>query len=375
MQQEIFKAQEVVQSIDEQRARAEQNVFKYRGMVRKFRDEKIIYMAMQEGKRVGYAEGMEAGTTGFTNHIRTNWDGRELSDDEDLTDTEELYISRQERRRQETDRPPSVASEMSNQTHQSAVPMPHPPSRPPSRPQSAPRPASPNPRPIPPQSSGPIHPTIIHNSVLSPSQSHVDIPPEGYIPQLEDGKILMPPPHGLSRTPLTPEPPMSPPMLPPLSQFPPPETPGPRARSDSGRSIKSYRSHRSNKPRKSHRVPSPTESNDSSIAGHPLMQGPSSAGAYSPMSVIPEARSNEQSPEDRATPRAPPSSFWVRSILYDCCFMLTLSRVHQRKKITEPHRRNLSDKCRWNVTSMRSCLLLPQLPLLPLLRLSLGLLR
>jgi len=310
-------------------------VLKYRGLVHKLRDEKIIYIAMQEGKRTGYAEGVAAGTTTFTRagHTHTvpvtDWELRErneeVSDDESVTDTEETY------RNDVPNRAPSVTSERTTRSRQ-ADPAP-PPSRPPSaRPVPPPRSPSPPPTRVRPPDAG-IHPTILHNIPRSPSHGPIDIPPEGWIPELEGGAIRLPPPHELSRPPPTPEQLMSP-TLPP--QRPPsiPQPPPPRPPSESARSVRSHKSHRSHKSRSSRRAPSPAESSGStSISEHPLTQP--SVHAYSPMSVIPEVRSNEQSPEDRAIPRPPPgSSPWVR-VLCLCVLTARHSNVYSNRISTK----------------------------------------
>lgn len=58
-----------------------------------------------------------------------------------------------------------------------------------------------------------VRPITVHSMQRSPAHSHVDIPPDGYIPESQaDGSIPLPPPHELSRMPPSPSQSPGPPL-------------------------------------------------------------------------------------------------------------------------------------------------------------------
>lgn len=174
-QREIYRAQDVVKIIDQQRQEAEKSAANARSSLRKMHDERTIQMAMEEGRQAGIIEGMHrareyhlqqqlatqppvstAGqwTEGETTSVRED-SGSESEDEETQPPSPVLTVTR------------SVArSDRSRQTMQTDR----------SR-QTAPR-------------------------QMHPSNS---IPPDNFIPSMgTDSVIHLPPPHELSMAPPTP---------------------------------------------------------------------------------------------------------------------------------------------------------------------------
>lgn len=60
-QKEIFRAQDILDQVDKRRVEAEESAMKAESIARKLKEEKAIWNAKQEGKLIGYREGLEKG--------------------------------------------------------------------------------------------------------------------------------------------------------------------------------------------------------------------------------------------------------------------------------------------------------------------------
>ena len=58
---EIFRAQEIVERIDRQRVEAEESAVRAREKSRKLAEARAIDLAMEEGRRIGFEEGLNQG--------------------------------------------------------------------------------------------------------------------------------------------------------------------------------------------------------------------------------------------------------------------------------------------------------------------------
>ncbi|KAI9428548.1 hypothetical protein H4582DRAFT_1830575, partial [Lactarius indigo] len=60
-QQEIFKAQDILDSLESQRHDAEASAAKARNVARKLKEETLVDLAREEGRRIGLQEGISRG--------------------------------------------------------------------------------------------------------------------------------------------------------------------------------------------------------------------------------------------------------------------------------------------------------------------------
>jgi hypothetical protein len=185
-QKEIFKAQEILDSLEAQRHDAEASAAKARNVARKLREDSLVDLAREEGRRLGLQEGLARGRRLVTEQTRSTPDRR---------DSRPVQIN------------PSQADEREDdvrsfpRTHSTPVLRP---SLDPigenmlNFPPSPPAVSAPNqevvsqPEPAP----GDIQPVSVRNT---PSPSHhpeTIIPQDGFIPRAEnDSSIRLPPPH------------------------------------------------------------------------------------------------------------------------------------------------------------------------------------
>ncbi|KAF8070372.1 hypothetical protein FPV67DRAFT_1016361 [Lyophyllum atratum] len=174
-QQEIFRAQDVLNDVDRQRHEAEREAARARTTARKLNQTMMVQAAIEEGRRIGLREGLERGRNlGLQEaQLTAEIDEEEYDDENDYFDDVKH-------------RPRSLF-------------------------------IGSNPIPIPPPEAVQPTPDNRPRSFRNPSPSvhhtHVSIPPDGYIPALDaDHFIRIPPPHELSRPPPTPERVSSPPL-------------------------------------------------------------------------------------------------------------------------------------------------------------------
>ena len=216
-QEEIRRAQKLIDSLEAQRMDAEEAAAKARSTARKLKEEKIIMQAREEGRRQGIEEGMAQG------RVMGYEEGRAAGYEHGRAAAEREFTS-------------APVTEMDYETPRAREYAPPHVSRPSTSEDSLPPPVMPdfaqpmdNPEPIPPLVTTPVRiPTpsetipveqpvpepaairsiSIRNSMFSPTHAAVDIPPDGWIPSLdEDNRIRLPPPHEMAPPPPTsPEP-------------------------------------------------------------------------------------------------------------------------------------------------------------------------
>jgi len=288
-QKEIFRAQSVIGEVDERRFQAEREAADARSTIRRMREGISVMKAQDEGRRQGLEEGLKK--------------GREMGYQEGLklAQSELENIAR-------AGPPLSFNSPTPSQISHPQIPHPHSeiPSNMSSRlPPQMPSSPSVPPDPVPPVSQ-PIHPMpkepeLIHppNASPSPYAPLSAIPPDNFIPRLEeDNKIHLPPPHEFSRPTPSPEPAVAPveneepKMIPPMVS--------------------------TNFHQSLGRLTSPTSAS-TTLSHMDMIAEPNHGAQRSPMSAIPEFLSQEGSPETRNAARLAhqPSLVSVLSLIPD----------------------------------------------------------
>lgn len=192
-QKEIFRAQEILESLETQRHDAETSAAKARNVARKLREDGLVDLARDEGHRLGLQEGLSrARRLGF-DQARSTPDQR----DSRPVQSNPPHVDDQE---------DDVRSPTPTQTHFTAEPHLEPigetmlsfPASPPAA--SAPNPevsSHPEPAPTPPSD----HPPIVVRDVQSPSRRPRSIiPQDGFIPRVgSDSTIHLPPAYGMAQ--------------------------------------------------------------------------------------------------------------------------------------------------------------------------------
>ncbi|KAH9179742.1 hypothetical protein EDB89DRAFT_2062782 [Lactarius sanguifluus] len=194
-QQEIFKAQDILDSLESQRHDAEASAAKARNVARKLKEETLVDLAREEGRRIGLQEGISRGRRLGVEHARSPLDRRESRVVPSAPSLDNINVVQEE----------DVGSTV---TSSPPAPSPLDPigetmlNFPPS-----PSPTLPNteidtrPAPV---------PVVVRNT---PSPSHHPdniIPPEGFIPLADnESTIRLPPPHEMVPT-VAPSSPVSP---------------------------------------------------------------------------------------------------------------------------------------------------------------------
>ncbi|TFK93626.1 hypothetical protein K466DRAFT_658418 [Polyporus arcularius HHB13444] len=213
--EELRRAQKIIDALESQRVDAEEAAAKARSMARRLKEEKIIMQAREEGRRQGLEEGLAQGrVVGYE-------EGRAAGYERGQAETEQAYTSapatemdyETPRARQygtiHISRPSSseesIPTANYTQTLDDNLPVPPPITTPARIPTPAAAPSRPPTRT---PSQAEIRPVPVHN-ILSPSHPPVDIPPDGWIPQIDDGRIRLPPPHEMAPPPPSPSPPLS----------------------------------------------------------------------------------------------------------------------------------------------------------------------
>ncbi|KAF9810216.1 hypothetical protein IEO21_07058 [Rhodonia placenta] len=245
-QREIFRAQEVVDRLEADRADAEAEAARARTLARRYKEERLVARAREEGRQQGFQEGLARGrdmgyyearagrerehprqrqyrrppvvAEEYSEEYEMNGDDNDNDNDSGSQPEEIVPIPRSP---QPAWRPPSRLSDgratqrsppratNSTVSVSDASPIAAPsPIRPPARPPAA----TATPEPIPIQDpgrsrsrsrvrdDGPIVPIPIHNPMPSPSHPPVDVPPDNYIPYMSSDHIMaLPPPHELAR--------------------------------------------------------------------------------------------------------------------------------------------------------------------------------
>ncbi|KAI8982766.1 hypothetical protein BD414DRAFT_579055 [Trametes punicea] len=216
-QQEIRKAQKLIDTLEAQRIEAEEAAVAARNMARKAKEEALILSAREAGRRQGLEEGLAQG------RIIGYEEGRAAGYEDGRADTERAYTEApltepyvEDTPRQRQYQPPRVSrpstSEDSDgniapnytQPMDNSLPVP-PPVTTPAR---IPTPGAPRVDQIPKASD--VRPIAVQNTMLSPSHPPMEVPPDGWIPKIDDDmRIRLPPPHEMAPPPPTPSPPLS----------------------------------------------------------------------------------------------------------------------------------------------------------------------
>jgi uncharacterized protein (DUF3084 family) len=64
-QQEIYKAQDILRKVEDERDDAAAEATEARDTARKYREEHIVYLAREEGRKMGYLQGMRHAQMGY----------------------------------------------------------------------------------------------------------------------------------------------------------------------------------------------------------------------------------------------------------------------------------------------------------------------
>ncbi|KAI0065959.1 hypothetical protein BV25DRAFT_1821682 [Artomyces pyxidatus] len=210
-QREIFKAQEVLDVMSDQRHEAELSAARARSTARKIKEDRLVDLAREDGRRLGLQQGINRGRRIALEQSRSNTDDRRSRDN--LSERSERdYVDE--------------GDDRSFDLQEDIPPPPPPPLDPIDGPMLN---FPPSPTAAVPPAHVDIHPIPVRNT---PSPSHHPdnvIPLEGFIPHADaDSTIRLPPPHEMQRS-------ISP-VIPPLQTTglddPPLMVPNPGARRD-----------------------------------------------------------------------------------------------------------------------------------------------
>jgi hypothetical protein len=195
-QKEIFKAQEILDSLEVQRRDAESSAANARNVARKLREDSLVDLAREEGRRLGLQEGLTHGRRLASEQARSTTDRRDsrsVPNDPSQADEREDDVRSFPRTRT-----PAVLEQSLDPIGETMLNFPS----------SPPAVTSPNrvvlshtdPEPLSPP-RGDIRPILVHNTLSPPHHLETIVPPEGFIPRAEnDSTIRLPPPHEMART-------------------------------------------------------------------------------------------------------------------------------------------------------------------------------
>ena len=180
-QQEIYKAQDILDSLETQRHDAEASAAKARNVARKLKEESLVDLAREEGRRIGLQEGIARGRRLGSDNARSTLDRRESRVVPSAPSLENLNVVQEEDARSAvTSTPPGplpldpIGETMLN--------------FPPSPSLTAPNPEVGT-------KPGPV-PVVVRNTPPHPHHPENIIPPDGFIPHADMGStIRLPPPH------------------------------------------------------------------------------------------------------------------------------------------------------------------------------------
>ncbi|KAH0827561.1 hypothetical protein J3R83DRAFT_4282 [Lanmaoa asiatica] len=198
-QKEIFKAQNILKDIEGRKREAEEEATQLRRKLRKMNEEKMIDMAREEGRKQGLEEGLEMGKDiGYLRGRNQGYvNGRSTADK-----MMERYFSppsesEARRSRGEPDLPPEGDVPYTATTTRFPVSGGSAPSS--SSSSSSEREVSRYSR------TGGTRTASARTTMYSPAQPHAEIPPDGFIPEVDASMIIrLPPPHELVRPPPAP---------------------------------------------------------------------------------------------------------------------------------------------------------------------------
>ncbi|KAF5323243.1 hypothetical protein D9619_013506 [Psilocybe cf. subviscida] len=253
-QKEIYRAQEIVDRVDRQRANAEDEIQRLTSKLRKLQEERAVAHALEEGRRLGYEEGLRQGRVAMQQYEHRNGsdDGGDNHEEDrnsgvtrftyppdDVRSMDSSLRSTGRERGRHREQPPLASASKHGPSAKrrrdplppAPAPTPAPTGPPPDTapfaatlpiptittpmPVQVPSSQPPVPKPMPPHQppeqirvhlhpsdpNAPIHPVPWHNAPRSPNVSHRDIvlPPDNYIPVMDANSVIsLPPPHELS---------------------------------------------------------------------------------------------------------------------------------------------------------------------------------
>ncbi|KAI0307199.1 hypothetical protein B0F90DRAFT_535712 [Multifurca ochricompacta] len=195
-QKEIFKAQEILDSLEAQRHDAETSAAKARSIARKLKEESLMDLAREEGRRIGLQEGLARGRRLVFEQARSTSDHRDsgviLPSELSLADDHDHEADLRSFHRTRT---PAVVEPPLDPIGEPMLSFPpSPPAVNSPNPEASPRPQVARPP------SGDFKPIVVRDT---PSPSHHSdniIPQDGFIPRADnDSTIRLPPPHGMVR--------------------------------------------------------------------------------------------------------------------------------------------------------------------------------
>lgn len=196
-QKEIFKAQEILDSLEVQRRDAETSAANARNVARKLREDSLVDLAREEGRRLGLQEGLTRGRRLASEQARSTADRRDSRSvpnnpsqaDEREYDVRSFTRTRTPAAVMEQHLEPIGETMLNFPPSPPAVTSPH-------------REVMSHPESdlVPPPPSH-IQPTVVHNTPSPPHHPETIIPPDTFIPHAEnDSTIRLPPPHEMART-------------------------------------------------------------------------------------------------------------------------------------------------------------------------------
>ncbi len=274
-QKEIYRAQDVLRTVDKRRSEAEKEAAELRTKYRRLVEEAKVQRAMEQGRLQGMKEGIER--------------GRELGLLEGRVMDYNQRPPQRSRRAFEQDELLSPSSGLSSftdhrpSTSRSAQPSPHPPSR-----SNSAAPSTVSRRSVSEQANRTAQTddatVSVRNRTPSPVHLHspTSIPPDNYIPFADANNVIrLPPPHEFQRSPTISERPISPVH-------------------DSETDDRRQANSRTGTPSRRARRHSSPESNSTTLSQLDLVNDPSDNHLRTPMSAIQEVLSSQTSPEQPA---------------------------------------------------------------------------
>ena len=188
-QKEIFKAQEILESLETQRLDAETSAAKARNVARKLREESLVDLAREEGRRLGLQEGLARSRRVGSDQARSTMeqpDSRPIPSSRSQVDDREDDI-----RSLNHIHTPAVADPPLGPIGETMLDFPP----------SPPAPGPPNPEVLShpertPTPTGNIQPRVVRDTPSPSRRPRSVIPQDGFIPHAgDDSTIRLPPPH------------------------------------------------------------------------------------------------------------------------------------------------------------------------------------
>lgn len=212
-QQEIFRAQGILKTIEGQRDDAEASAVRARDTARRYREKQLVYVAREEGRRLGYEEGIRHAKSGYEGirAIEYRDAGSDYGDEPtDRFISDEPFNDVESDDGSITPEPLSPGSldlqglPSATMTEEAGRHTPQP------RIVDVTAPISPNgvalgsSRPVTWHPGNGGAPVIVHNSAPGP-HPEPPIPPDNWIPRADENNVIaIPPPHEFDRPPLSP---------------------------------------------------------------------------------------------------------------------------------------------------------------------------